>query len=391
MDPITYSLRADQPRSDRFYQDVAAFTDVVIAQADASLSPLVAAFQTDAQQSRTREETLYELLVMGVLWRVYASRALELPRSSQHALSFLARWRQRESILQPLIDRMRGALATLFLARNGRSSGEPAAPTLAHLDRLLDWLEAAGDFEQEVKRLREWQSFLIGQPPHDAQRYLADVAALAEWFERRSLDALGRYTPQVETFLADTHPHYRWREDVIFCGRQRVEYHLGMVGTEIMNRAFRASFLAVPQKIVLLPPCMRARPAGQCQAQETPFGAQCAACTPGCHVHQVTRLGEKQGFAVFMLPDELAALAPGAGSRAALAGLGIVGVSCALTNAQGGWKTRDLGIPAQGLLLDYCGCSWHWHLAGGIPTDINFHHLLRVLDLTPEAEKISDS
>jgi len=46
-----------------------------------------------------------------------------------------------------------------------------------------------------------------------------------------------------------------------------------------------------------------------------------------------------------------------------------------------------VGIPAHGLLLDYCGCAWHWHPEGGIPSDVNFHHLLRVLDLAPEAAR----
>ncbi len=35
-------------------------------------------------------------------------------------------------------------------------------------------------------------------------------------------------------------------------------------------------------------------------------------------------------------------------------------MSCTLTNLQGGWDVRDLGIPAQGLLLEYCGCTYHW-------------------------------
>jgi hypothetical protein len=42
---------------------------------------------------------------------------------------------------------------------------------------------------------------------------------------------------------------------------------------------------------------------------------------------------------------------------------------------------KRLYVPAQGLLLDYCGCKWHWH-KDGIPTDINFNQLLRLMDKT---------
>jgi hypothetical protein len=375
MDAITYSLRADQPRSDQYYRDIAAFTDEVVARVDHDLGAMLTALAaSEGDEARTAPEYAFELLTLGVLWRVYGQRSLKLARPSQRLLSALAVLRERSSLARPAVDAVRGALATVFLARNGHAVPVPEAPTLAHLDRLIDWLAATGDFEQEVTRLR---AILSIQPTGDQ---IAAVLALADWFAPRSLDALGRYTANVERFLHETHPSYRWREDVIFCGRARLEYHLNMVGTEIMNRAFRAAFLAAPRKIVLVPPCMRAKTADECQARETPFGEQCAACEPRCHVHQVTQLGKKHGFAVYIMARELTSFSPGEGAQAAMTEFGIVGVSCPLTNAQGGWKAKKLHIPAQGLLLDYCGCVYHWHLDGGIPTAINLRQLMHLLE-----------
>jgi hypothetical protein len=375
MDAITYSLRADQTRSDQYYRDVAAFTDEVFARADHDLGAILAALAaSEGEAARTAPEYAFELLTLGVLWRVYGQRSLKLARPSQRVLSALAVLRDHSGPVRPAVDALRGALATVFLARNGHATPAPEPSTFAHLDRLIDWLAATGDFEQEVTRLR---AVLSVQPTEDQ---IAAILALADWFTVRSLDALGRYTANVERFLRETHPSYRWREDVIFCGRARVEYHLNMVGTEIMNRAFRAAFLAAPQKVVLVPPCMRAKTADACQARETPFGQQCAACEPQCHVHQVTQLGKKHGFAVYIMARELTSFSPGEGAQAAMTEFGVVGVSCPLTNAQGGWKAKKLHIPAQGLLLDYCGCVYHWHLDGGIPTAINLHQLTRLLE-----------
>jgi hypothetical protein len=133
MNPITYSLRADQPRSDQYYRDIAAFTDEVLAQADPPLGALVAAFQEAGfEAARTRPEYIFELLTLGVFWRVYAGRALNLSRSPQRMMSALARWRERGGPLRPVIDALRGSLATLFLAQNG-SPGVPDTPSLAHL------------------------------------------------------------------------------------------------------------------------------------------------------------------------------------------------------------------------------------------------------------------
>jgi hypothetical protein len=375
MDAITFSLRADQTRSDQYYRDIAAFTDEVLARADHDLGAILTALAaSEGDAARTASEYAFELLTLGALWRVYGQRSLKLARPSQRVLSALAVLRERSSLARPAVDVLRGALATVFLARNGHAVPVPEPPTLAHLDRLIDWLAATGDFEQEVTRLR---AILSIQPTGDQ---IAAVLALADWFAPRSLDALGRYTANVERFLHETHPSYRWREDVIFCGRARLEYHLNMVGTEIMNRAFRAAFLAAPRKIVLVPPCMRAKTADECQARETPFGEQCAACEPRCHVHQVTQLGKKHGFAVYIMARELTSFSPGEGAQAAMTEFGIVGVSCPLTNAQGGWKAKKLHIPAQGLLLDYCGCVYHWHLDGGIPTAINLRQLMHLLE-----------
>jgi hypothetical protein len=123
---------------------------------------------------------------------------------------------------------------------------------------------------------------------------------------------------------------------------------------------------------------MKARSDDECQARPTPLGARCAACTPGCRVHQLTKLGEKHGFGVLMLPDELAVYSGATASPKGDDQVGIVGVSCVLTNCGGGWDSKSLGIPAQGVPLDYCGCRYHWH-RDGIPTDINFDHLLEVM------------
>ncbi|MBU0494248.1 MAG: DUF116 domain-containing protein [Chloroflexi bacterium] len=388
---ITYSLRDGREHSDQYYCDVAAFTDEVLAEASGRVGSVVTAFrswleQTGRETPRTSPEYVFEFLTLGVLWRVYASRAKGLAAVPRQALAGLARLRETSSVLKPAVDPLRGVLAALFLHPTaGRPAPDPA-PTVAHLARLLGWLAAAGDFCQEVKRLQAWPGFLADQPPEQASATLAAVLDLAAWFEARSAAVLGRYTPHVERFLTETLPGYRWREDAVFCGRRRVEYHLNMVGTEILNRAFRPAFLATARQMVIVPPCMKARSDNECQARPTPHGARCAGCTPGCRVRELTQLGDTHGFAVLIVPDELAVFSSGRGEPVRGAAVGVVGVSCVLTNAPGGWETQALGVPAQGILLDYCGCSYHWHETG-IPTAINVGQLRRVLAIDHDEQR----
>ena len=382
---ITYTLRDDQEQSDQYYSDVGVFADQVIAEGEHRAASILESFEsflreTGRETARTRPEYLYEFLTLGVLWRVYAGNALGLAPAPRRVLTGLARVRERYRRLKPGVDVLSGILAGWFLSSQRRAVTD-APRALGTLDRLLAWLEATGNFGEEVKRLGNWRDFFAAQSSEQTADHLATAIEFADWFAARSIENLGRYTPNVEQFLRETHPHYRGREDALFCGRQRVEYHVNMIGTEILNRAFRASFLLTHRKIVVVPPCMRFQPDGKCEARSVAFGAQCAHCTANCRIHQLTCLGDKCGFGVFILPDELQVF-----SKGTLVGggaeLGIVGVSCALTNAPGGWETRSLGVPAQGLLLDYCGCRYHWHKEG-IPTDINFSQLLRVLDIHP--------
>jgi uncharacterized protein len=290
----------------------------------------------------------------------------------------LVRLRKKGARWKASADALRGVMNGLFLRSAGPDSAKPA-DTLLALENLLHWLSASGDFPQEVLRLSAWRDFLQTASPAESAAILSAAQDFADWFEQASLEKLGCYTPQVESFLAQSGPRYRWRRDAVLCGRQRIEYHLNMVGAEILNRAFRDSFLQTERKVLFLPPCMKAKPDLDCQATSTPVGERCAGCTPGCRVHQLTKLGEKHGFLVFMIPDDLGTLSSGSGRAVTGDGIGVVGVSCVLTNTSGGWETRQQGIPAQGIPLDYCGCSYHWHKKG-IPTDVNLPHLLQVMD-----------
>ncbi len=383
METITYSLLNSQDRSDPYYRDIATFSDEVLEEAECRLSPLLEAFReytlhaagnTDGMQL----ERIFELLTFGTLWRVYAGKIPKISPTQQRLFSWLAALREKGAIIKAAADFLRGMLTSLFLKPKKDHPGAVESPNLADMDRLLNWLQAINEFDEEVRRLTVWYEFLGSLPVERVPEYLEEILAFGDWFERRSEAVLGRYTPNVEKFLLETHPSYRWREDFTFCGRRRVEYHLNMVGTELLNRAFRAAFLSTERKIVIVPPCMRLQPEQECKAKQTSFGALCAACTPSCRVNQLTKLGQKHGFQVLIMPDELSVFSGESDQVGSKNGIGVVGVACALTNAPGGWKTERLGVPAQGVLLDYCGCSYHWHRKA-IPTDVNFGEVLEVV------------
>ncbi len=378
---ITYSLRLDHPDSGDYYRHVAAFADTWQPTAIREMAALIAGFRAYRLEhglpDRSDGEYAFELLATGVLLSEHAADITRMSGFTRALLKGLVSIQKRWPPAEPLIKRLRGwtgALARLFTPTPAGGTGKPRP---ASFPALLDWLRA-NEENGKAGRLAQWQNFLDDTA-------VAACLALAARFIEASQPALAQYTAQVPVFLKESAPQRGWDYDAEFVSRTRPEYHLGMLGTEVLNRAYRQRFAATTQRIVIVPPCMRLQPEEQCKAVATPFGARCQACTSACRVHQLTRLGEKQGFGVFIMPDELRVFkAGGKSDRLGSAPAGVVGVSCALTNWSGGWDVDELGIPAQGLLLDYCGCSYHWD-KHGIPTDINFKQIEEIIEVNHES------
>ena len=306
MEVITYSLRDDQKNSDQYYREISAFTDEVIAEVIDRSESLLMDFighleKTGREVPRSLLEYAFEYLMLGVLWRENAGHSRGIGKSQVRLMKGLVRLR-KVAWLKPVVDLIRGVAGSLTY--QPRLKQNPPL-NLERLRVLLDWMESTGDFDQEASRLRTWEEYFSSLDEGKAGTILENSVELGGWFEERSLEMLGQYTRNVEKFLAEKSVRYRWREDRVFCGRSRVEYHLSMIGAEVLNNAYRDSFLATPRKLVLVPPCMRAQSDKDCKAIPTPHGDRCMACTPGCAVNQVTRLGEKHGFDVLIITHEL--------------------------------------------------------------------------------------
>jgi len=371
---ITYSLCIGMVNSNEYYKEITAFAETWFVKVIHEVVDPIARFREyrrlRGESDRSDAEYAFELLALGVLLREHGREAAKFPSWSIFALKRLVTAQGRWPRWENLIKSLRGWVGWIAARRPKKADLGGVA-----IDRLVVWLRANGE-DGRSRRLAQWQDYVESMGAHATQELISLCLKLADDFASASQVTLGKYTKGVDHFLTDTAPRYQRRYDAGFVSRTRLEYYLGMLGTEILNRSYRQRFLSIPHKVVILPPCMRAQPDAICKAVATPFGAKCQFCTPICRVHQITKLGEKTGFEAFMIPDELRVFEAGEKKD----GFGVVGVSCALTNWGGGWDTDVLGIPAQGVLLDYVGCRYHWD-EQGIPTDTNINKLLEVLGI----------
>ncbi len=382
---VTYSLREiNNTDSEQYYINVEIFTNEVISEMDNLTEDIVNAYTAYSIKKQnsiisSKEEYSFELLVLGTLWKIYSGDAFGLNAVPRQLLTGLAKLREQGGRLKPGIDFIRGIMATIFLSPDLYDNMFILAPTLEQMEKLLNWLDATGEFHREVKRLRKWQEYLKTLDGKVASDIIATTITLAAWFDIRSEEVLGKYTSNVDRYLNEFRTERYWHEDVIFCGRRRVEYHMNMVGAEIMNRAYRNAFIQTSQKLVMLPACMRLLPADKCKAIENGGNFKCVGCTEQCSVNKLTKLGIEKGFITSMISHESSISASKTDKSLLNSDTGIVGIACVLNLISGGWMLNDMGIAAQCVLLDYCGCRNHWNKEG-IPTEINFSRLKKILD-----------
>ncbi len=380
MDVVTYSLKTDRVSSDKYYLSIAAFTDRVLKKGEQMLKFQVCSFHTWKQAAKPSsfEEGLLELLIMGVYWNVYIDASKELKGVPGRLLATVNDWRDGTDRFKLTLNKLKGLLSTLFISKRTYEK-TTAEKNTVNLEKLLVFLKATGEFKQEVKRLESWLEYLKQLDEKEAVRIISSAVTFAEWFRTESRAALDVYTSRVQDFISCKWPGHRWKEDYVFCGSPVVEYHLNMVGAEIMNRIYHAGFMGRKEKVLLLPHCMTKPSAGKCQARSTGRGYVCTGCSADCQVNSLTRLGKKKNFQVRIVPHESSIASTKTDDSLFPENAGVIGVSCVLNLISGGWMLVEKGVAPQCVLLDYCGCKNHWH-EDGISTALNEKQLMKILE-----------
>lgn len=378
---ITYSLKCNEENSDEYYITVRDFTDVTVVKSE-KLQPMIDEFIEYIKAEKNEEvrqpgEYILELLSFGILWQNYAHIALKVRFAPFRLLSNMAEWRKKHQRIKPFLDTLRGIMTTLFLLPEKNYTQIPAPPpTLKQLEHVYKWFMSTGEFREQALRFTLWRSFWETKPPDYLATMFGNIESFTFWFNENAKKELGKYTENVNTFLKNAKDHYKYREDRIQCSRSESEYHLNMVGAELMNRAFRSEFKKTEGKALLVPGCMRILSADKCKAIKVEGGLKCVGCTTECRVNSLREEGKKENYTVYIIPhaSDLSLWSPSKRQES----LGVVASACLTTLVEGGWELKRYSVPAQCVILDYCGCKKHWHPTG-VPTELNKTELHRIL------------
>ena len=386
---FVYDLRLDGENSERFYSDVSAFSMRVLAEIEKRAASALDDYQefvraTLGEAPRSRGEYALELLTVGMAFRLYGGVAAATPRWVMNLARELYGLRRRSRGMKAVADFFRAGLFQVFMRRKMHRAETAAArgSILAGADysafpRLIEWLQATGEFDQEWRRVENWRIFWSQLPPADAGKWAAISAELFDWFTGAADDALGKYTKGVIHFLDSIHAMRFWREDQIFCGRLPAEYHLGMVAAEVMNEGLRGDFSRRPRKVVLVPGCMRGARAETCKAVTNGLDTKCAGCDPDCAVNRITKRMRNEGIEVYIVPHS-------SGFSRWLERwqndpkVGVAAVACMMNILAGGYEMRARRIASQCVPLDYPACDRHWK-DKPVATRVNEERLMQIV------------
>jgi hypothetical protein len=329
------------------------------------------------EAERSRAEYALDLLTLGLMLARYGSAAENTPDWVVKLASKLCCLRRESAWRKAAADLGRAVLNRFFLVPRINRKPESTPCSTAGLPRLIRWLQATGEFEQEVRRLNNWRSLLGTLSTEEARRWMELSIEIFAWFEQEADAALGRTTQGVRKFLDAEYAHRGLREDQIFCGRPPVEYHLAMVAAQIMNRGLRERFEQMPRRVVLVPTCMRGKQAEFCKARVVGADMTCADCDPACTVNRITKRMRGPGANVYLIPHATG-FSRWLERWQREPETGVLAVACLLNILPGGYEMRARGIPSQCVPLDFPGCAKHWRRER-IPTGVNEERLVRIV------------
>ncbi|MGL4669880.1 MAG: DUF116 domain-containing protein [Methanobacteriaceae archaeon] len=376
MEAITYNLKS---KNDDYYEKIVIITNKFLNEPDIYISHIVNEYQIFNRKYYNKEikkeEAILEALIMGVLWNNYIQRALKLDERPQKVLSEISKFRDKIPELKEDIDNLKGYLATMFLLENTDTLEIEIKFNLENLECLFKYLEATGEYSQELKHLNIWFDFFKSKffKNKDFSYHIKYIIEFAKWFEEYSNVELGQYTSNISSFINNCATDYINREDIIFCSKNQVEYHLNMVGAEIMNRIYKEEFKERKRKAILVPICISIPKDKKCKAVDERLGLVCVKCNNDCPVAKLTL--KYDDLEVYIVSHESTAFSKI--NNKDRNNLAIVGIACVLNLVSGGWKADSLGIPPQCVILNHVGCN-HW-CDKAIPTSIRTDILENIL------------
>ena len=363
---VTYKLKGKNIDSDRYYKVskglAKKFIYNVFNSGEDFLEDFIEFIKCkNIEDLRSKEEYSIEIALIGILLMEYMENGRAFMNKSMWIFLKLNELRIKKIKYKDKIDQIRGKLNTKVLLKRKKGKEDY---NLYNFYLVLRWIQASGDFNEEILRIKNWYEFLEKQEKDYVEDFLKYSVALGNWICSEGEEKLDEYLQNVDNYLSFYKEKHLNKEDIIFCGKRKAIYYLNIIGAEIMNMIYENRFKKCEKKVVYLPSCMR-KDVSNCKAKKEEQGYKCQNCSAECNVNIISKLGEENNFTTLIIPHETEMFRI-KGDKS----IGVIGVACILNLLSGGWKAIRMSFIPQCVVLEYCGCSKHW-CEKDIPTEIN--------------------
>lgn len=381
MNYLTYSLKLDNKDSDGYYKIVSQISKDFTVKGLVDTEDLVEDFMcfienNEMEKIRTKEEYFIELVLIGLVIKEYINNARSFKVITRGIFFVLNKLRIKSvGENKNKIDKVRGKFMSKILIKKKYINKNIS---LEDIKLIIIWLQATGDFNEEVIRLNNWIKFLQNKNNEYIDRVIVKCKKTIEYLNELGKKELHIYTKNVESYLKTYSIEHESKEDYIYCGKSEIQYYFNMVSAEIMNDVYREKFINCKEKLVFLPACMR-QSSTSCKGIIENKGYKCTKCSKNCNVSKLTALERDYKFNVYTIPHESLLFNEYSEESNQI---GVIGIACVLNLISGGWKALRLGFNPQCIVLDYCGCSNHW-MKKPVMTNINYN---RLKELTNEKD-----
>ena len=386
METITYNFCEQTTESSNFYMRLEKLTDKIIHEAS-ELIPYASLFseytgKEECSKKESIQHYLMEMISIGIYWKNYINKSFKKSKAFFAIAKKMNQLRSNYPSQKMNIDHVRGIINTHL--NEIQPTGREIVYSLRNFKSLISWMEAAGDYPQTTMVLRRWEAFLKKQSFQMQHDILSLTRSFSIQFEEICDTSLGNYFEHLPEFFSAFMERYKFREDILFCGRQKNEYYLNITGACIMNRDLKAEFLNTTRKIILLPACVK-KYNESCAAVKINNAYICQGCREDCNVNNIKQ--EIKDSAELLLVPHSSDFEKELHRYSGQKNTGFIGVACVLNLLEGGYAMKNLDLPAQCVFLDYCGCKNHWH-HHGIPTDLNRKYLNNICNNTNVCETL---
>ncbi len=183
------------------------------------------------------------------------------------------------------------------------------------------------------------------------------LTEFVDMFLDKGFDWFSDEFANLDGFIAKAKADRSGRTDKQLRQTEKVKYLQEAVAFKIFDQLNREAFNRAADTVVVLPDCLSLHNP-DCLKTDEKWGDRCQQCVEGCQANEAVELAGSYGLEAVFSKRKLSQQIEHYRDRSG--NLGVIGIGCILMLAEGMRTAAEAGVPARGVLLNFCGCE-HWN------------------------------